>query len=150
MELLIAKAKWGHGVFLGFRATKAGCPSLSLPFVTFCKGSSSSTALTSSCKPSSRPVLPAATPVPAWSTMDARTPFTPSRCRNVAWDGTPRKPAAASAKKPKQQARRAAWPGWAHRPQSARWPHRGAAARRWTASSPRAARSTWMWRTTTC
>lgn len=35
--------------------------------------------------------------------MDARTPFTPSRCRNVAWDGTPRKQAAASAKKPKQQ-----------------------------------------------
>ena len=62
MELLIAKAKWGHGVFLGFRATKAGCPSLSLPFVNFCKGSPSSTAHTPSCKPSSRPVLPRCDP----------------------------------------------------------------------------------------
>ena len=40
--------------------------------------------------------------------MDARTPFTPSRCRNVAWDGTPRKPAAASAAKPKMQVRASA------------------------------------------
>ena len=36
------------------RATKAGCPSLSLPFVTFCKGSPTFTAHTASCNPRSR------------------------------------------------------------------------------------------------